>query len=216
MDVILTPPLCRAARGLLGWAQADLAQHTSLSVTAVKAFEGGAKTTRPATRAKLQRTFEENGVEFPATGGLRLADETASILRCAGKDYFKKFYDDLYASYAGTQRPDILTSSVDQRLWWLPENRELCKNFIQWVATNKIRMRTLLCENNPMLNVPTATYRLVPQEMLGKITYSLHADRIAFFLSKKKQIIIIRHKPIVETFRAQFDYLWKLGKGLSE
>lgn len=54
---------CRAARGLLGWTQADAARAVGMSAVAVRAFErGGAM--RPANLNKLREAFEAAGIEF--------------------------------------------------------------------------------------------------------------------------------------------------------
>jgi transcriptional regulator with XRE-family HTH domain len=55
----------RAARGLLGWSQSELAEHAGLSLPTVKRVESG---TGPRVsneaQVKLQRALESAGVEF--------------------------------------------------------------------------------------------------------------------------------------------------------
>lgn len=55
----------RAARGLLGWSQSELASRAGLSLPTVKRLEGGfgPKVSNDA-RAKLQRALVSAGVEF--------------------------------------------------------------------------------------------------------------------------------------------------------
>lgn len=59
----LRPDQIRAARGLLGWSQADLAERTRLSVRTIKRVEGGDEIT-PAADLSIRRTFEDDGVAF--------------------------------------------------------------------------------------------------------------------------------------------------------
>jgi transcriptional regulator with XRE-family HTH domain len=55
----------RAARGLLGWSQSDLAQRAELSLPTVKRLEGGfGPRVSDDARAKLKRALEAAGVEF--------------------------------------------------------------------------------------------------------------------------------------------------------
>jgi len=55
----------RAARGLLGWSQSDLAARAGLSLPTVKRVESGrGPRVSDAARTKLRRTFETAGVEF--------------------------------------------------------------------------------------------------------------------------------------------------------
>jgi transcriptional regulator with XRE-family HTH domain len=60
----------RAARGLLGWSQSDLAKHAGLSVPTVKRLEGGfgARVSDEA-REKMKRALEAAGVSFIEENG---------------------------------------------------------------------------------------------------------------------------------------------------
>jgi DNA-binding XRE family transcriptional regulator len=62
--MILTPELCRAARGLLDWTQADLAEHADISRSTVRDYEGSRHDVHRATAAQLRRAFEDHGVVF--------------------------------------------------------------------------------------------------------------------------------------------------------
>lgn len=65
-----TAAQCRAARGLLGWSQADLSRESTVSEKTLSDFEKGARTPYPRTLADLQRALESAGVEFiPENGG---------------------------------------------------------------------------------------------------------------------------------------------------
>jgi transcriptional regulator with XRE-family HTH domain len=77
-NVPITARQCRAARGLLGISQRDLAEAASVSLSAILDFETGTRKPRPATLAALRRAFEDAGVVFiPINGGgqgVRLRD----------------------------------------------------------------------------------------------------------------------------------------------
>lgn len=60
---MLTPEVCRAARGLLNWTLKDLAKAAGVGFVTISEFERG----RPAyesTKAKLAAAFERKGVEL--------------------------------------------------------------------------------------------------------------------------------------------------------
>ena len=55
----------RAARGLLGWSQADLADRAGMSLPTVKRLEGGyGPRVSDDAQVKLRRALEEAGIEF--------------------------------------------------------------------------------------------------------------------------------------------------------
>ena len=58
------PSLCRAARGLLGWSQAELAERAHISRSTVIDFERGARRPMRNNLTAMVRTLEEGGVTF--------------------------------------------------------------------------------------------------------------------------------------------------------
>jgi transcriptional regulator with XRE-family HTH domain len=62
---VITIEQLRAARGLLGWSQSDLAGRADLSVPTVKRLEAGfGPRVSEEARRKLRRALEAAGVEF--------------------------------------------------------------------------------------------------------------------------------------------------------
>lgn len=65
----MTPAQSRAARGLLGWTQADLASAAKVGVVTVRQFEGGNAEPRNATLTVLTSALEAAGVIFIEENG---------------------------------------------------------------------------------------------------------------------------------------------------
>ena len=65
ISAVMTIEQLRAARGLLGWSQSELAAHAGLSLPTVKRLEAefGPRVSSEA-RGTLQRAIEAAGVEF--------------------------------------------------------------------------------------------------------------------------------------------------------
>jgi predicted transcriptional regulator len=61
---MFTPEQCRAARGLLGWSQQELARQARVGVVTVHQLETGVSEPRRATIEVIQRAFEDAGVTF--------------------------------------------------------------------------------------------------------------------------------------------------------
>ena len=67
---MITIEQLRAARGLLGWSQTELAERAGLSLPTVKRVEAGAgPRVSDTARKKLRRTLETAGVEFIEENG---------------------------------------------------------------------------------------------------------------------------------------------------
>ena len=61
---MITPAQARAARGLLGWNQQDLAKEAGVGIVTVHQLEAGTSQPRRATLDVIKRAFERAGVEF--------------------------------------------------------------------------------------------------------------------------------------------------------
>jgi predicted transcriptional regulator len=74
---MITPRQVRAARGLLGWSQQELADKAIVSVNAVNRLERGQVDPRVSTLAAVEKALIRAGVEFQAAGdkgeGVRLS-----------------------------------------------------------------------------------------------------------------------------------------------
>ena len=66
---VLTPALCRAARGLLDWTQKGLADAVGVSVTTLTHYERHGATMRPETLARIVAVFRDAGVVIEAADG---------------------------------------------------------------------------------------------------------------------------------------------------
>jgi len=62
--MILLPEQCRAARGLLNWTQAQLAEYAGVSRSTVRDFERGRHEPHRATEALLIRALERGGIRL--------------------------------------------------------------------------------------------------------------------------------------------------------
>lgn len=69
----MTPALCRAARGLLDWTQEELAEHSTVSRSTIRDYEGARHDVHRATAAQIVRAFNDHGVVFLMVSGFGLA-----------------------------------------------------------------------------------------------------------------------------------------------
>jgi ribosome-binding protein aMBF1 (putative translation factor) len=60
----MTPEQSRAARGWLGWSQAELARRASVSVGTIKSFEARQKTPLTNNLAAIRRAIEAAGIRL--------------------------------------------------------------------------------------------------------------------------------------------------------
>ncbi len=85
----------RAARGLLDWSQADLAQYTKLSKNALCDLEQGKVMPRMQTIEKLRRAFEVQGIEFTPYDGVQMRQDAFKVKSYEGRNIFGDYFRDL-------------------------------------------------------------------------------------------------------------------------
>jgi DNA-binding XRE family transcriptional regulator len=66
---VLSPAQCRAARAILGWTQADLAERAALARKTIADFEMNVRSLQFRTRRDITATFEGVGIQFIWAGG---------------------------------------------------------------------------------------------------------------------------------------------------
>ncbi|HEY1096709.1 MAG TPA: helix-turn-helix transcriptional regulator [Alphaproteobacteria bacterium] len=82
--LFLSAAQCRAARGLLGWTQQDLAQATGLSKTAIVQFETGLSRARDETLALITMSLIKQGIEFSLPDGVNRRAATSQLFADEG------------------------------------------------------------------------------------------------------------------------------------
>jgi transcriptional regulator with XRE-family HTH domain len=70
LDVSMSAAQLRAARGLVGWSQQDLADKAEVGRATIADFESGKRVPYATTLLRLQEALMAGGVEFiPENGG---------------------------------------------------------------------------------------------------------------------------------------------------
>ena len=82
---VATPSQCRAARALLNWTQAVLAERAGVARKTIADFELATRTLHIRTRRDITATIEAAGVEFSWDGsqGVRFANGSQTNRRRA-------------------------------------------------------------------------------------------------------------------------------------
>ncbi|MGW9329049.1 helix-turn-helix domain-containing protein [Bosea sp. NPDC055594] len=68
METPMAPAQCRAARALLDWSQAELAQSAHIGPSTLKNFEGGRSAPMPHNLAAIRSALEAAGLTFLVEG----------------------------------------------------------------------------------------------------------------------------------------------------
>ena len=211
---MLTHSLIKAARNLLGWRQEDLAAKSGISVPAINKLERGITSPRQFTLETIQQTFEREGLEFIEGPGLRLTDNIFNIKTLSGSTAPIRLWGDIIETLKPSKSKDLMLSGLDESQW-IPYKEEIDMRLKECKKLN-ISWRALIKHGDTNF-APAAdikeNYRWISKELFTQIPHYIYKDKLALVsLASPIRIIIIQHKLIAESYRAQFEQNWKNGE----
>ncbi|MBL4803954.1 MAG: helix-turn-helix transcriptional regulator [Alphaproteobacteria bacterium] len=203
---MLTIEQCRAARGLLGWTQQDLADSSGLSKTAINNFEKGHSDIKAESLRAIRIAFERAEIEFQGDSGLRKRSEQTRILK--GPKALGILLDDIRKTMEN-QKNDILIMNADTTLSSKITSQKLFDH-IQFLKQNEIRQRVLCAENIKNVLSPDDECRWLGPEIPAhsKLTF-IYGTKVAIQLWNESMIVLIDSTDAVVSETARFEHLWE-------
>lgn len=215
---MITVEQCRAARGLLGWTQGDLAVASGLSKTAINNFEKGTSEIKQVSLAAIRTAFEKQDVEFTEGSGLRKRSESFSVLK--GADAFGRLLDDIIATLKAQGRArggeggdedggEVLAMNVDDRLM-RHVSPEQVLDYLQSLEKLGARQRILCAPAYDSVLGPSRQCRWIDPASLHLTHMAfVYADKIAWPLWGEAMILIIQSRDMSKAEAARFEFIWE-------
>jgi transcriptional regulator with XRE-family HTH domain len=195
---MITIEQCRAARGLLGWTQQDLADASGLSKTAINNFEKGHSDIKHESLRAIRMAFESLNIEFLGQEGLKKSNEETYLLK--GAAAFTKLLQQIQETNA---EEDVLIIN--------PASPETLAGHFKTGTPQNTR---IICgrENMPLLG-RLAECRSLEKAVLETApgTY-IFGTRVAFELSNEGMIIVVNSREAAAAERRRFEKLWATAR----
>lgn len=203
----------RAARALLGWSQADLADRADLSQTGIARIENGTNKPNSSTIEKIQAAFDKADIEFLGNSGVRKRTGEIKILR--GSAGFAQFIYDVYETIK-VMGGEICVSNVDERNFdkWQGEHREDYLSKMSALRKEKnYSFKILIQEGDKHQVADYAQYRFVKPENFSSVPFYIYGNKSAIILFEADvAVYIIENKEIADAQRKQFNLAWNAAK----
>ncbi|MBI1326048.1 MAG: helix-turn-helix domain-containing protein [Alphaproteobacteria bacterium] len=202
----------RGARGILGWSQNDLAERTGISATSIGSIETGNVSPRESTISLIEKAFENAGIEFIGTDGVRLKSGDVKILK--GRMGFWDFYEDVYNTVKN-EGSEILVSNVDERQFekWLGDsNVQTHVNRMQ--ELKNVTYKILLQEGDDYFLATSdyAEYRWIKREFFSSVPFYQYGSKLAIMiLDAEPTVILLQYPAVASAYRAQFMAMWEMA-----
>ncbi len=203
----ISPDQIKAARALLGWSQADLAEKSGYSVPAINNIEKGTYEARSNTIADVIQTFEENNLEF-IDGGVRIPAENLRIKCYEGEEAFVQLFKKLVRSFEN-EDSELLLSGVDENYLML-NYRAMTKKFQDRLNQNPNAKVRILCHRKQSAGLMFKNFekRIVPDD-IPLIPVILYRKRVVSIIFDAPAQVIMTYTPTLYQYYVDlFNFLW--------
>ncbi len=206
---MITKEQCRAARGLLGWTQQDLADHAGMSKTAINNFERGTNEIRSESQFAIREAFERSEIEFVGDYGVQKTRDTVKILK--GHDALPLLWDDIFMTMKNTSG-EVLIANLDERRSQEAHPEKL-KAHLERLKKHGISERLLVCDGDEYFLQPAPYYRWLRKDVFqAGMTSFIYNGKVALQLWQETMIIVIQSAAAYEAEKMRFEELWQNAK----
>lgn len=205
MDMI-TEHQIRAARALLGWDSAVLADKVGVTRATLSKIENSLVQAREGTMEKIQRVLEEHDIVFFGETGVELKND--QIVTLKGENIFFRVLDDVIATLRGKKDAEALFACVDDKV----SPPVVIENYKQ-LRKAKIAMRSLVKEKDTYLMGKLDEYRYLPEQFFHNSATVIYGDKFATMIldpENKSDLgaIIIKNPHVAAAQRNLFNLIW--------
>lgn len=196
----------RSARALLDWPTSELAKRSGLTVNGLNKIERGYVNAQRDSLEKIQKVFEDSGIEFLPGSGLRRKDQMVTVHE--GKNFWRNLVGDVYETLRHTGG-EFLAAHMDEAL----AVKEIGVDFVMDQLKKRRRVgithRMLVRSDDKGLIPSYQTYHTLPEKYFSFYPLNIFGPKIGFSLRKHSpKSIIIHDARIAESARKLFDFVW--------
>jgi len=204
---MITGRQIRAARGLLRWRVADLAEKTGLTREAITRMEDDSSQPRESSVAKLIEAFEKEDIEFIGQAGVRRRDDR--VREIDGPDCYARLLDEVY--YQLEKGDEFLIAWADETIS-PPAVHAAMKRIVQ----KGIKYRKFIQQGNTFICGPLSWYRYIPQNYYQNATAVFFQDKSAYLTEDFKTVVVLRDAALAKANKNFFEIIWSSSTSPAE
>jgi transcriptional regulator with XRE-family HTH domain len=211
---MINPAQIRAARGLLGWKIVDLAKMTNLTTNAISKIEREDVSAHRGSLEKIQKAFEDAGVEFLPGSGLRKKDRIVETYE--GEGALRRLVEDVYNTLRDTGG-EMIIAHLDEGNALKSLGEKFLKDQISKRKQANITHRLLVKVNDPNLIPPLNTYRILPHKYFSPYPFYIYGSKLALLCwEPTPRVVVIDDERFAESARKLFNFVWDSTKEVPE
>jgi len=208
---ILSTHQIKAARALLDWSQEDLASATDLSIATIRKLELGYISPRSATTTGIRKAFEDAGIEFLDSEGVRRRQEDISTFR--GAEGCEDFLEDMEQT-ARKNGGEIMIVAMSIRglsnMFGSDAGKALGGLAIK---DDRISIKVILANTLDLpFSTPQIEYRSLSPNYVNPMPFCVFGDKYAVPASNEREIakvVVMRSTAAALSSKRQFGSMWE-------
>jgi sugar-specific transcriptional regulator TrmB len=173
------------------------------------------KATHPSHLIEIEKEkLEELGKIVPQLEELlKIPKEETKVELYSGKKVVRVIQKDVLRTLL-EKGGESLVLGVDERKF-MEADAVIMKQFFNQMRKNKLKEKVLVREGDNYLpaHPETTTYRFLPKEFFDPTSTFIYADKVAIIIfGEPLHGLLIESKILSETYRKQFNLLWKIAQ----
>lgn len=211
----ITSEQVRAALGLLGWEQNDLAKASSLTVDTISHICLGKHKPNTKTQKKIRHALETQGIELLDNGVRRQSQDIEVFI---GIDRFQEFTEFVY-QYLVKNGGEVCISCDDETQFqkYRKNVKQYRENMTALVERGDVKIRILASESS---FVPLFTeMKWQPRASASPTAFYVFGPYLAiisFDYDPAPYVVLLKTGPFADNYRQSFNASWKNAKDPSE
>jgi transcriptional regulator with XRE-family HTH domain len=214
----LSPRQLRAARALLGWSRAELADRTDVSELTLHRIENDLNKPGQRTQDKIRTILHEHGIEFIDNEGVRLKPATVDIL--TGREGLRKFFDSVH-EYASKHGGTIMMFGIDETTFIETITPEFSQNYLKRMTEvsrtrGDLEVLAIVCEGDTNFCASAYNeYRWISKDVFQAVPFYIYGETLAimdFDTTPGPTIMLLKSCAVTNAYRKQFQAFWKMSK----
>lgn len=133
-----------------------------------------------------------------------------------GKYVYKTLLRDITSSIKNND--EILIYGINDEILSKLDSHYLTylKIYFNTLQKKNIKEKVIVKENTKILKeAKTTLYKFLPEKIIGNTAFEVYNNKVAIFLwGIPNYLILIENKKVAESYRNQFELLWKISKNI--
>lgn len=128
-----------------------------------------------------------------------------------GKRVYRTLIKDIIGSLK--RGDEVYLMGVDEGVLLKEVEPIYLKQYLNLIKSKKIKEKIVIKKGARKLDYPNLSYKEVSRDYIGKTAQVIYKDKVAMFImGNPHNLILIENEDVAETYRKQFEFMWKLIK----